>query len=131
MTPLLWIVVKMGIVTWLALLAASLMRAQGWTPAGFLLALSNRDNMPAPSAVAGRATRASVNTLEAFVLFAPLALVAHAAAAANPQVLLGAQIFFWSRLAYLAIYVAGIAYLRTGVWGAGYAGLIMMILGLG
>lgn len=131
MTPLLWIVVKMGIVTWLALLLASLMRAQGWTPPGFLLALGNRDNMPTPSAVAGRATRASVNTLEAFVLFAPLALVAHTVAAANPQVLLGAQIFFWSRLVYLAVYVAGIAYVRTLVWGAGYAGLVMMILSLG
>jgi len=131
MTPLLWIVVKMGIVTWLALLLASLMRAQGWTPAGFLLALSNRENMPAPGALAGRATRASVNTLEAFVLFAPLALVAHAVAAANPQVLLGAQIFFWSRLAYLALYVAGVAYVRTLVWGAGYGGLVLMIVGLG
>lgn len=131
MTPLLWIVVKMGIVTWLALLLASLMRAKGWTPPGLLLALGNRDKLPAPSDMAGRASRASVNTLEAFVLFAPLALVAHAAAAANPQVLLGAQIFFWSRLAYLAVYVAGIAYLRTLVWGAGCAGLIMMIMGLG
>lgn len=131
MTPLLWIVVKLGIVTWLAMLLASLMRARGWTPPGFLLALGNRDNRPAPDAVAGRATRASVNTLEAFALFAPLALVAHAVAAGNAQVLLGAQIFFWSRLAYLAVYVACIAYLRTLVWGAGDAGLVMMILGLG
>ena len=131
MTPLLWIVVKMGIVTWLALLLASLMRAKGWTLPGLLLALGNRDNLPAPSDMAGRASRASVNTLEAFVLFAPLALVAHATATANPHVLLGAQIFFWSRLAYLAVYVAGIAYLRTLVWGVSYAGLIMMIMGLG
>jgi uncharacterized MAPEG superfamily protein len=130
MTPLLWIVVKMGIVTWLSLLVASLIRAKGWTPAGFLLALGNRDSMPDPGAFAGRVTRASVNTLEAFLLFAPLALVAHAVAAANPQVLLGAQIFFWSRLAYLLIYAAGLAYVRTLVWGAGYVGLIMMILAL-
>ena len=51
-------------------------------------------------------------------------------AAANPQVLLGAQLFFWSRLAYLLIYAAGLAYVRTLVWGAGYVGLIMMILAL-
>lgn len=131
MTPLLWLVVKMAGLTWLALMAGSLLRARAWTPTGLNLALGNRDRMPEPSALGARAERAARNTLENLVLFAVLALVAHAAGAGNSaQVLLGAQLFFWARLAYLAVYIAGIAYLRTGVWALGMVGLAWMVAGL-
>ena len=130
MTPLLWIVVKMAVMTFVALLFASLLRARGWTPAGMALAMGNRENMPTPSALDGRADRTARNTLEGFVLFSAIALVAHAAGKATPQVLLGAEIFFWARLAYIPIYVAGLAYIRTGVWGVSVVGLGMMIHGL-
>ncbi len=131
MTPLLWIVVKMAVVAFVALLLASLLRARGWTPAGMALAMGNRENMPAPSALDGRADRTARNTLEGFVLFTAIALVAHAAGKVTPQVLLGAEIFFWARLAYIPIYVAGLAYVRTLVWGVSVVGLAMMVYGLG
>lgn len=131
MTPLLWIVVKMAVFTFITLLAASLLRARGWTPAGMQLAMGNRELMPEPSALAGRTDRAARNGLESFVVFAALALVAHGAGATSALVLQGAQWFFWSRLVYIAVYVVGIPYLRTGVWGVGVAGLGLMIAGLG
>ncbi len=131
MTALLWLVVKMAVLTWFCLLAASLTKAKAWTPPGFLLALGNRENMPEPSAVAGRADRTARNTLEAFVLFTALALVAHGAGKNTPMVMQGAEIFFWARIVYIPVYVAGLAYVRTGVWTVGVVGLGMMILGLG
>lgn len=131
MTPLLWIVVKMAVITWATLLAASLLRARGWTPDGMKLAMGNRDHLPEPGALAARTDRAARNGLENFVLFAALALVAHAAGATAPQVLLGAQLFFWSRLVYVAVYVVGIPYLRTVVWAAGIVGMGLMVAGLG
>ena len=43
---------------------------------------------------------------------------------------LGAQIFFWARLAYAIIYVAGIPWLRTGVWAVSVVGMILIFLQL-
>jgi uncharacterized MAPEG superfamily protein len=125
-TRLLSLVVYMAAVTWLLLLLASLIRAKGWTPEGMKLAMGNRDHLPQATPFAGRADRTARNTLESFVLFAALALVAQLSGAQSPRVLLGAEIFFWSRLAYIPVYYAGIPYLRTVVWTVGFAGLAMM-----
>jgi uncharacterized MAPEG superfamily protein len=127
MTTTLTLVIYMALLTWAAVLAASLIRAKGWTFAGTMIAVGNRENLPAASAFAGRAQRAAQNTLENFVLFAAIALVAHAAAVDDTKVALGAQVFFWARVAYLPVYYAGIAYVRTAVWVVSIIGLAMMI----
>ncbi|MEJ8855204.1 MAPEG family protein [Variovorax robiniae] len=127
MTDTLRFVVYTAILTWVALLAASLIRARGWTFAGMTLAIGNRDKMPEPSPLAGRAMRASQNTLEGFVLFAAVALAAHAAGVDGPRVAMGAQIYFWARVVYLPVYYAGIVFLRTLVWGVGIVGLAIMV----
>jgi uncharacterized MAPEG superfamily protein len=129
-TPVLKLVVCMAILTWLTLLAASLIRAKAWTLAGTLLAFGNRDNLPQATPFAGRAERTARNTLENFVLFAAIAWVAHAAGVTNPQVVLGAQIFVWSRVAFIPAYYLGIVYLRTGIWLVSIVGLAMMVLPL-
>jgi uncharacterized MAPEG superfamily protein len=126
MTNILTLVVYMAIVTWLTLLVASLLRARAWTVPGIKLALGNRDNLPEPSQVAGRAERTARNTLENFVLFAALALAAHAAGRTGHRVELGAEIFFWARIVYIPIYIAGIRYLRTAAWTIGVIGLCMI-----
>ena len=64
------------------------------------------------------------------LLFTAIALVAHVAGATGPKVAMGATIFFWSRVLYVPIYYAGIAYLRTAVWFVGMIGLMMMIAGI-
>ncbi len=86
----------------------------------------NRDNLPAIEGWAGRAQRAHRNMLESLVLFAVLVLVAHVARRANGTTALGAMIFFWARVAYAAIYVAGVPWLRTAVWGVSVVGLLMI-----
>ena len=130
MTPLLSLVVYMAIVTWASLLVATLIRVQGWTLPGILLATGNRDNLPIASPLACRANRAARNTVDNFMLFAALAIVAHVAGAQSPKVLLGAEVFFWSRLAYLIVYYAGIPVLRTIVWGVSIVGLAMMVMAM-
>lgn len=130
MPKLLSLVVCMAGVTWLMLVVASLVRTQAWTPKGMLLAFGNRDNLPDPTPLAGRAERAARNTLENFVLFAALALVAHAAGATSSRVTLGAEVFFWARLVYIPVYLAGITYVRTAVWAVGIVGLGLMLAGM-
>ena len=90
----------------------------------------NRDNMPALTGWAGRARRAHRNMLENIVLFAALVLVAHAAGISNAMTLLGAQLFFWGRLAHAVIYVAGIPWLRTAAWAVSAVGLVLIFLQL-
>ncbi len=130
MTRSLNLVVYMALLTWLMLLLAGLIKARGWTPQGFLLALGNRENMPAASAMAGRVSRAASNTLENFVLFAALVLVARAAGAPESRVALGAEVFFWARLVYIPVYWAGVAYLRTAVWAVSIVGLAIIVSAL-
>jgi uncharacterized MAPEG superfamily protein len=124
------LVIYMAVLTWLTLLIAGLIRAKAWTFKGTMIALGNRDNLPEATPFAGRAERTARNTAENFMLFAAIALVAHAAGATSPRVAMGAEIFFWSRLVYIPIYYAGIIYLRTAAWLVSIFGLAMMISGV-
>ena len=90
----------------------------------------NREGLPEYRGWAGRARRAHLNMLENLVLFAVLVLVAVLADKTNGTTLLGAQIFFWARVAYAVVYVAGIPWLRTGVWALSIAGLAIIFLQL-
>ncbi|KQV50759.1 hypothetical protein ASC95_15535 [Pelomonas sp. Root1217] len=130
MPKLMSFVVCMTLLTWLSALMASLIRARAWTPKGLMLAMGNRDHMPEATPLAGRAQRAAANSLENLLFFAALALVAQAAGAANERVLLGAQVFLWARVVFLAVYLAGIPYLRTAVWTVSIVGLGMMLMGM-
>jgi uncharacterized MAPEG superfamily protein len=86
----------------------------------------NREGLPVLTGWAGRAQRGQRNMIENLVLFAALVLVAVAAGKTNNMTLLGAQIFFWGRVAYTAVYIAGIPWLRTGVWFVSVIGMILI-----
>jgi len=43
---------------------------------------------------------------------------------------LGAQLFFWARLAYAAIYIAGIPWARTAAFVVSAAGLVLILIQL-
>jgi uncharacterized MAPEG superfamily protein len=68
--------------------------------------------------------------LENLVLFAILVLAARAANISNATTLLGAQLFFWGRVAHAAIYIAGIPWLRTAAWVISVLGLLLIFLQL-
>jgi len=53
-------------------------------------------------------------------------LVAVATGRTNGTTLLGAQIFFWARLAYALVYLGGIPWLRTAVWTVSIVGLALI-----
>jgi uncharacterized MAPEG superfamily protein len=90
----------------------------------------NREGLPEFAGGAGRAHRAHRNMLESLVLFAALVLVAQVTGKANATTALGAQLFFWARLVYAPVYIAGIPWLRTGVWFVSIVGLILIFLQL-
>jgi uncharacterized MAPEG superfamily protein len=90
----------------------------------------NRQDMPPLTGWAGRAQRAHRNLLENLPLFAILVLVAAMAGVLNATTALGAQLFFWARVAYAAVYLAGIPYLRTLLWLGSMVGLALIFLQL-
>lgn len=103
-------------VTWASLMLASTLRSRSWTPDGQKLAFGNREAMPEPSAIAGRAQRAALNNVENLVLFVAALVAARLSGAAPEATLLGAHLFAWGRVAYVAVYLAGVPYLRTAIW---------------
>ena len=86
----------------------------------------NREGLGEIPGWAGRAKRAHLNMIENMVLFAALVLIAAAAGKANAMTAMGAMIFFWARVAYAVIYVAGIAWLRTFAWFVSVIGMAII-----
>lgn len=90
-----------------------------------------RDGVPKPlTGVAARLDRASHNFLETFVFFAAAVLAVVLAHDNNANTALGAQLYFWARVAYLPLYAAGIPYLRTLVWAVSLWGILQVLAGL-
>ena len=88
--------------------------------------VGNRETAPHLTGWACRAKRAHQNMLESLPLFAVLVLAAQATNRLDATTLLGAQVFFWARVAYAVVYVAGITWVRSAIWGVGLLGLVLI-----
>jgi uncharacterized MAPEG superfamily protein len=97
---------------------------------GIPKAAGNRERIAELPGWPGRARRAHLNMIENMVLFAPLIIAADIVGRDNGMTQLGAELFFWARLAYAVIYLVGIAYLRTLAWLVSAVGLVMIFLQL-
>lgn len=87
----------------------------------------NRENFPAVEGWIGRSIRAHRNMLENLAPFAVLVLVAHLTAKTNATTALGAQIFFWARLAHAGVYIAGYPWVRTGAFVVSFLGMLIIL----
>ena len=86
-------------------LAPSFDKARRNTPKQLM---GNRDDLAPPSSWGQRAQRTRDNLFENLPIFMGLVLIAEIAGKTNPMTALGAQIFFWARLAHAVFYLAGI-----------------------
>ena len=64
------------------------------------------------------------------MFFTAAVLMANAMGKHTATSALGAQIFFWSRVAYVPAYALGIPYLRTLLWAASLVGIGMVMRGI-
>ncbi len=95
-------------------------------PFGYLF--TSRDKPAASSGVLfGRATRALANYVENFTPFVALALALIITQRTGGAGALGATIWVLARIVYIPVYVLGIVYVRTLVWGISIVGLVMML----
>jgi uncharacterized MAPEG superfamily protein len=123
MTPDLRLLLWTLVLTFAEVLVAVL-AAQAQVGLGMLA--GNREGLPALTGLAGRSQRAHRNMLESLPLFIGLVLIAQIAGKANEATLLGAQLFFWGRLAHWLLYIIGIPWLRTIAWLVSMIGLIVI-----
>ncbi len=90
--------------------------------------LTPRDLPPPPvSVVTGRLQRAFGNFRETFVYFATAVVVVSLLNKTNANTALGAQLYFWARVAYVPVYAAGVPVVRTVIWAASIVGLVMVL----
>ena len=92
--------------------------------------IGNRENFPELTGIAGRASRAHQNMVANLVLFAALALAVAVMGKSNTTTILGAELFFWARIAYAVVYLIGIPWVRTLVWAISMVGLVLMFVQL-
>ena len=126
--------VEVRFLTWSVLLGIVqiVVAAQlGTQQRGLMWNAGPRDGTPAPlTGYAARADRALKNFLETFPFFAAVVLGALATGRASAATALGVQLYFWARLAYFPIYLAGIPFLRTLVWIVSLWGLLKVMWAL-
>jgi uncharacterized MAPEG superfamily protein len=127
MTPDLRILVWVVALTFIQVVIAAL-AANGQV--GLPTLAGNREGMRPLEGFAGRAQRAHRNTLESLPLFIALVLIAHIAGKADATTLLGAQLFFWGRVAHWLIYLAAIPWLRTAAWAVSVIGMVLIFIRL-
>ena len=96
------------------------------TQLGLPMLAGNREELPRITGWAGRAQRAHLNLLESLAVFAIVVLVAHVAGRANETTALGAQLFFWGRVAYAIVYIAGVPWVRTLTWAVSIVGIVLI-----
>lgn len=128
---------ELTMLLWTALLLLGLVVAQalvGVRAQGLIPLAGPRDGLPAPTGFHARMLRVVDNHREGLTIFAPIVLVAALAGAETPGTALGAQVFFYSRVAHAVVYIAGVPLVRPLIFVAGLLGLGMIVrplLGLG
>ena len=83
-----------------------------------------------PGRFAGRLERAFENFLETFPFFATGVLLVHVLDKSTHMSALGSQIYIWARLLYVPAYVIAIPFVRTLIWAASLAGILMVLAAL-
>jgi uncharacterized MAPEG superfamily protein len=123
---------EMKILAWtvcLGLVHIAVAASLGTQQRGLKWNVGNRDGETKPlTGIAARADRANRNFFETFPLFAAAILALAVQGSFDAHTVAYAQLYFWTRLAYLAIYLIGIPYLRTITWAASIVGLVLLLL---
>ena len=87
-------------------------------------------DMPPLPPYAERLRRAQNNLYETLPLFIAAVLALKALGISTSHTVLGAQLYFWGRVAYVPLYALGVPQVRSWVWIASFAGLVMLIWAL-
>jgi uncharacterized MAPEG superfamily protein len=85
------------------------------------------EDLAPPQPIVGRLARAQANFFETFPIVAAAILIAEVANRTDQWTAIGAMLWLAARLIYLPIYAAGVPKVRTFVWLASVAGILMIL----
>ena len=95
---------------------------------GLRWAASPRDEaMPPPGVLLGRLRRALANMLETYPAFVAAVLSVAVLHRFNVWSLVGAHLYVWGRVVYLALYAAGVPLVRSLFWNVALVGIFMIL----
>ena len=97
---------------------------------GLMAQAGSRDDLPEPTVLRNRLQRLSANMQENLVLFAAVVLIANAAGVSNETTVLGASIFFYSRVAHAVVYAFGWPMIRPLFYFASLYGMLSIVVQL-
>lgn len=83
--------------------------------------------LPPPTPLVGRLARAQANFFETFPVMVAAILIVHAAGLANGWTAWGAILWLAARTAYLPVYALGITGLRSAIFLASLAGILLLL----
>lgn len=87
---------------------------------GLIDAVGYPQNPKPQSPWAQRLMKAHANAVENLVVFAPLVLMANALGMTGAAIGTSAAVYFWARLVHAVSYTAGIPWIRTLAFAAGF-----------
>ena len=114
----------------LLVIVIAIQAAAGIIAQGLPAMAGARDNLGEPSQFQARSKRVAENHKEGLLIFAPLVLAASAAGISTDLTVLGAQLFFYSRVAHAIVYLAGWPWIRPLVWAVGLVGSLLILFAL-
>ena len=91
---------------------------------------SARDDQKPIGGMGGRVIRAFSNFKETYVLFVALVLAGQVLDRHSFLTLLGANLYFWGRVVYWPLYVAGVPKVRSLVWVVAMLGIVLLLIGV-
>ena len=98
---------------------------------GVMTAISEGGGPPPNKAAwALRARRAHANAVENLVLFAPLVLMVVLMDLGNRMTALACAVYFFARLTHYIVYVLGVPYVRTLIFGVSLAAIAVLVVRL-
>ena len=125
--------VEIAMLFWAAVLGLVQVGAQSFAlkaQEGNAYTVGARDEHRPATGLAGRLERALRNYLETFPIFAAVVLAVYATERTDMWSEIGAQVYFWGRLAYLPAYAAGLPWVRTFIWQIATAGIVLCMVPL-
>ena len=98
---------------------------------GLMRTMDNpRPDDPPHSPWAQRMMAAHTNAVENLVIFASLVLIAHTLNISNDVTVWACIVFFWARLAHVAVYTLGIPVARTLAFAVGFFAQAALVLAI-
>ncbi len=88
--------------------------------------LGSRDGKPEYTAIQERMSRTVANHIEGMMLFVPLILAVELAGVSSNLTHIGAGLYLAGRLAFAPLYLLGVPYIRSLVWGIALLGTMLV-----